>query len=140
MITQKMGINMKNMDMSMITQYGHKHEKHGHTHDHGHHHGHAHAHDSDVSSVGIIREGNIDHEVMCLRLQHFLKKGGPKIYRMKGILAIEGQAQNFVLQGVHELWDLQPGAPWEDAATRKSKIIFIGKDLDRAAIKKEVEG
>ena len=43
-------------------------------------------------------------------------------------------------QGVHELWDLQPGAPWKKGETRVSKIIFIGRNLDRAELKQEVEG
>jgi len=59
---------------------------------------------------------------------------------MKGILSIEGQSTTFVLQGVHELWDLQPGAAWKKGETRVSKIIFIGRNLDRAALKQEVEG
>ena len=41
---------------------------------------------------------------------------------------------------MHELWDLQPGAPWKEGETRVNKIIFIGRKLNREQLKKEVEG
>merc|ERR1719201_3293927 len=81
-------------------KHGHGKEKHGHGHGHGHGHKHGkhkHNHDAAVFSVGVVREGDIDHDVMCYRLQNILKTKGEDVYRMKGILSIEGQSTNFVL-------------------------------------------
>ena len=45
---------------------------------------------------------------------------------MKGVLAIKGQEQRFVFQGIHMLFDGQPMTPWGDEP-RSNKMIFIGK-------------
>ena len=55
------------------------------------------------------------------------------LFRMKGILAVQGQSQRYVLQGVHSLIDFRATQPWGSEA-RSSKIVFIGRDLDRAAL------
>ena len=55
------------------------------------------------------------------------------LFRMKGILAVKGQPQRYVLQGVHSLIDFRATQPWGSEA-RSSKIVFIGRDLDRAAL------
>jgi G3E family GTPase len=49
---------------------------------------------------------------------------------MKGVLAIKGDANRYVFQGVHMLFDGQPDRPWGKAA-RTNKLIFIGRNLDR---------
>ena len=40
----------------------------------------------------------------------------------------------YVLQGVHRITDLKPADAWGDEKP-VSKLVFIGRDLDRAAIK-----
>ena len=49
---------------------------------------------------------------------------------MKGIIAVRGEAQRFVFQGVHMLFDGRPDRPWGDAP-RASSLVFIGRNLDR---------
>jgi G3E family GTPase len=53
---------------------------------------------------------------------------------MKGILNIKGQANRFVFQGVHMLFEGKPDRPWKDALERKSQLVFIGRNLDREAL------
>ena len=45
-------------------------------------------------------------------LGKLLKEKGTDIYRMKGVLAIEGEAKKFVFQGIHMLFDGKPLTPW----------------------------
>ncbi len=52
---------------------------------------------------------------------------------MKGVLSIAGVAERFVFQGVHMLFDGRPDRPW-GSEPRSNKLIFIGRDLDRAAL------
>ena len=59
-----------------------------------------------------------------------LREKGTHIYRMKGVLSIEGEAKRFVFQGIHMLFDGKPMEPWGDEP-RSNKMIFIGKNLDR---------
>jgi G3E family GTPase len=61
---------------------------------------------------------------------------GTKIYRMKGILNVEGRDHRFVFQGVHMLFDGKADRPWKSGEMRKNQLVFIGKELDRDALMK----
>ena len=52
---------------------------------------------------------------------------------MKGVLAIKGDANRFVFQGVHMLFEGQPDRPW-GKTVRANKLIFIGRNLNRTAL------
>mmetsp|Transcript_55381 Transcript_55381/g.125863 ORF Transcript_55381/g.125863 Transcript_55381/m.125863 type:complete len:83 (+) Transcript_55381:359-607(+) len=63
------------------------------------------------------------------------------IYRSKGILSFAGQGNTkFVFQGVHETINFGPSAnPWKDDEERVSKIVFIGRGLNREELKAGLE-
>mmetsp|Transcript_18050 Transcript_18050/g.23438 ORF Transcript_18050/g.23438 Transcript_18050/m.23438 type:complete len:81 (-) Transcript_18050:246-488(-) len=63
------------------------------------------------------------------------------LYRSKGILSFEGQGTTkFVFQGVHETINFGPAAkPWGDDEERVSKIVFIGRNLNREELKAGLE-
>ena len=49
-----------------------------------------------------------------------LRRRGTDIFRTKGVLNLAGDANRFVFQGVHMLFDGQDGRPWEaDGTTRE---------------------
>ena len=56
------------------------------------------------------------------------------LFRMKGVLAIEGCDDRYVFQGVHALFEGMPDRPWEDGEARTSRLVFIGKQLNRAEL------
>lgn len=73
------------------------------THNHSHDHGHAHVHhkpihDDAVSSVSFVIDGSMDLERLNMWMGALLEMRGDDIYRMKGILNIEGNAERFVFQ------------------------------------------
>ena len=92
-----------------------------------------HSHDDRVTSVGIRLERPLDRKKLDAWLSVLLREKGADIFRMKGILDIAGQNERFVFQGVHMLFDGRADKPWGDAE-RSSAIVFIGKNLDRAAL------
>ena len=53
--------------------------------------------------------------------------------RMKGILNLRKDPDQFVFQGVHMLFDAKFDRPWGKDA-RTNTLVFIGKNLDRAAL------
>ncbi len=57
----------------------------------------------------------------------------------KGIVAITGEAQRSVFQGVHMLFDGQPGNPWGDSEPSR-RLVFIGRNLDKAALDEGFRG
>jgi len=90
-----------------------------------------HEHDDEVSSVGITVAGDLDIKKLNAWLGHLLQSKGTDIFRMKGVLAIKGDTQRFVFQGVHMLFDGKPDRPWKPGETRSNKLIFIGRNLNR---------
>ncbi len=58
---------------------------------------------------------------------------------MKGIVAVAGEAQRFVFQGVHMLFDGQPGDAGGDAE-RSCRRVFIGRNLDETALDEGFRG
>jgi G3E family GTPase len=95
----------------------------------------AHEHDDTVSSVGIHEERALDEKKLNEWLGTVLREQGTDIFRMKGILNVKGSDRRFVFQGVHMLFDAVQDKPWGDAA-RASDLVFIGRNLDRAALNK----
>ena len=92
-----------------------------------------HEHDEEVTSVGITVPGDLDPTRLNAWLGRLLREQGTDIFRMKGVLSIAGDARRFVFQGVHMLFDGRPDRPWGDAP-RTNKLIFIGRNLDRAQL------
>ena len=60
-----------------------------------------------------------------------LQARGEDLYRMKGILAIKGLPDRYVFQAVHMLFEGTPERPWRDDEKRVSRMVFIGRELDR---------
>ena len=90
-----------------------------------------HMHDQSITSVGIEVDGPVDLEKINDWLGWLLREKGTEIFRMKGILNINGSENRFVFQGVHMLFDGQPDRAWRTDETRVNKMIFIGRNLDR---------
>jgi G3E family GTPase len=92
-----------------------------------------HEHDATIGSVGLEIAGELDRKKFEGWLRKLLGERGNDLFRSKGIVALAGQARQFVFQGVHMLLDAEEGRPWGDGP-RASKMVFIGRNLDRAAL------
>ena len=97
-------------------------------------HAAGHTHDNTVSSVGITEDAPLDPKQLNAWLSELLATKGADIFRMKGILNVAGTANRFVFQGVHMLFDGKADRPWKDGEHRVSRMVFIGRNLDRAAL------
>lgn len=117
----------------------HKHEAE-HEHHKGHDHHHDHVHDSAVSSVSIVSEGLLDLDEVDDWLERLIEEKGDDLYRMKGVLNVNGYEQRYVFQGVHSILDGCPGKAWGSDEKRINKLVFIGKNLDETALRKGFKG
>ncbi|KAG8469905.1 hypothetical protein KFE25_006360 [Diacronema lutheri] len=138
----------------------HDHSTHAHTHKHAGHdeectldhdhaeHGHAHqqptansvAHwSSRVSSVGFVREGDLDMDKVNAWVGELLQAKGKDIYRMKGVLALKDTPTKFVFQAVHMQMNGEMLGPWAPGEKRESKLVFIGKDLNRQELSEALD-
>jgi G3E family GTPase len=95
---------------------------------------HEHSHDEEVSSVGISIEGELDGKKLNDWISKLLADKGGDIFRMKGVLVVKGTKKRLVFQGVHMLFDAKFDREWKDGENRTNTLVFIGKNLDRAAL------
>lgn len=100
----------------------------------------AHEHDETVGSVAIAESGTLNFERLNTWIGELLRNQGPDIFRMKGILNIEGEDNRFVFQGVHMLFDGRADRPWKPNETRKNELVFIGRNLDERELKEGFRG
>jgi G3E family GTPase len=99
----------------------------------------AHEHDASVGSVSLSRKGSVDERALNKWLYELVRDRGPDLYRLKGILNVGDARRRFVLQGVHMLLDGRPGLAWRPDEERVSRLVFIGKNLDRDALTRAFE-
>ena len=97
-----------------------------------------HEHDEEITSVGITTPGDLDQKKFNRWMSELLQTKGTDIFRMKGILSLKGQAERFVFQGVHMLFDGRPDRPW-GKEPRRNQLIFIGRHLDRDELNRGFE-
>jgi G3E family GTPase len=117
---------------------GHHHDHHAHDgdgHDYHHDHGHSHGglkhyHDEEMQSVSIAIDGDVDPERFMPWINDIVQREGPNILRSKGILAFKNEPKRFVFQGVHMILDGDVQRPWREDEPRKSRIVFIGRNLN----------
>jgi G3E family GTPase len=95
----------------------------------------AHEHDETVGSVAIVISGAVDGGKLETWMKELLQTQGPDIFRMKGILNLAGEEQRFVFQGVHMMFDGRRNRPWGPEEERGNQLVFIGRNLDGAALK-----
>ena len=114
---------------------GHAHEpEHVHSEacDHGDHGDHHSSHHSDDIAAFVF---NSDRPFDPVRLDEFLaglvNVFGPRMLRYKGVLLMQGAERKVVFQGVHQIMGSDVGAKWGETEERRSKMVFIGKNLPK---------
>ena len=98
-----------------------------------------HSHSSAVSSVCIKAKGiAVDVDLFTRWIGGLLWEPEPplEVYRSKGVISAAGSDAKHILQAVHELFDCQPSSEaWaEPVSDRETKVVFIGKGLDKDAL------
>ncbi len=97
-----------------------------------------HLHDTSVTSVGICVPGELNLARTNRWLQTLLREKGVDIFRSKGVLALKGREEKFVFQGVHMLLNMEPLETWGEGEVRASKLVFIGRNLNREELTRAV--
>lgn len=67
-------------------------------------------------------------------IQTLTQEQGQNILRLKGIFDMKGDPHRFVVQGVHMQVEGDRQRLWQPGETRWSRLVFIGRHLDRAAL------
>jgi len=62
---------------------------------------------------------------------------GTEVLRCKGVLAVQGEARQVMVQGVHHTYDTYLTRPWGDSAARGSTLVVIGRHLDKPRLQQD---
>jgi G3E family GTPase len=98
-----------------------------------------HEHDEEISSLSLISERPMDPERFIPWIEEVTRDFGMDILRMKGIIAMQGDDQRFVIQGVHMLVEGSRRQTWKADEKRVSRLVFIGRDLPKDVLKRGFE-
>jgi G3E family GTPase len=118
---------------------GHDHHDHDHHHhdddDHHPHGARGHAHGDDIEGVALSLDRPVDARRFTTWIDTLLAQKGPDILRAKGIIDVKGEDKRLVFQAVHMILEGDFQRPWGPEEKRWSRAVFIGRNLDRAALK-----
>lgn len=102
-------------------------------------------HDPLVTTCAVDLPGSLD----LPRLERWLggllwdpPPGGVEVYRVKGVVSVEGRDERFVVQGVADLFEVAPagviGSAWREVEARRCKVVFIGRLLSKEDLEQGV--
>ncbi|MFB2972834.1 cobalamin biosynthesis protein CobW [Aerosakkonema sp. BLCC-F183] len=91
-----------------------------------------HDHDDEINSVYFILDKNFEPQALVAKLQDLVEK--LEIYRIKGFVDVANKPMRLVLQGVGDRIEYFFDRPWQSSEQRQTKLVFIGRDLDRTEI------
>lgn len=93
-----------------------------------HDHEEEHEHDDDMTSVYVELAQAFDPDALIQRLKTLVQQ--QDVYRIKGFVAVPNKAMRLVLQGVGQRFDKFYDRPWQSTETPKTRLVFIGHNLD----------
>ncbi|XP_029018996.1 zinc-regulated GTPase metalloprotein activator 1 [Betta splendens] len=95
--------------------------------------------DKSILTVTFEVAGDLVEDALNVFIQDLLwektfknKDGRPmSVIRLKGIVSLAGKASQVMLQGVHELYELNDTPQLWEENQRINRLVFIGRNLDR---------
>ncbi|MDE2199105.1 MAG: GTP-binding protein [Rhodospirillales bacterium] len=98
-----------------------------------------HEHNDDIASMSFELETPIDPERFNAWIGALLAERGGDLLRTKGILAYAGEDRRFAFQAVHMIADGDFIGPWKAGEPRTSRLVFIGRNLNRPQLRRGFE-
>jgi G3E family GTPase len=96
-------------------------------------------HLSGIETISIIESGALDGLRLSLFFRELTATMGASILRMKGVLNVWGDDSRFFFQGVQMEFEGRPGPGWGPDEARQNLLVFIGRNLDRQAIERNLK-
>ncbi|WP_415398688.1 CobW family GTP-binding protein [Synechococcus sp. W4D4] len=116
--------------------HDHGHCEHDHSHDHSHEHSHAdHLAIEGFTSLSFGSEGPFS----LRKFQNFLDNQLPAgVFRAKGILWFNESSKRHVFHLAGKRFSIDD-SEWSKPSDRKNQLVVIGKNLDHAKIRKQLQ-
>ncbi|WP_298284555.1 GTP-binding protein [Acidocella sp.] len=99
----------------------------------------SHTHNEHLTSISLSTDKPLAAEKFQAWIGHILQTQGQNILRTKGILAYRNEDRRFAFQAVHMIADGDFLGPWKEGEPRTSRIVFIGRDLNRPQLRRGFE-
>uniref|UniRef100_A0A5F9C7I2 CobW C-terminal domain-containing protein n=1 Tax=Oryctolagus cuniculus TaxID=9986 RepID=A0A5F9C7I2_RABIT len=100
--------------------------------------------DQSITTVTFEVPGNVKEERLNEFIQSLLWEKNVtdkdrhcmEVIRLKGLVSIKEKPQQVIVQGVHELYDLEETpVSWADDTERTNRLVLIGRNLDKTILK-----
>ncbi len=98
-----------------------------------------HSHNDEIASVSVEVKEPLDGAKFQAWIGALLAEKGADMLRTKGILAYRGETRRFAFQAVHMMADGDFIGPWRDGEAPSSRIVFIGRNLNRPQLRRGLE-
>lgn len=99
-----------------------------------------HEHDASVVSTACKIDGEVNIAMLSRWIEHLITVEGANLFRYKGVIAVKGEEQKFVFQGVGMMFSGSfDTVKWKEGEKRESRFVFIGKNLDLEFLKMTFE-
>jgi G3E family GTPase len=116
--------------------------QHHHCHDHDHdQHPHVqdphdvNRHDARIRAFCLTFDQPLHWQAVSTWLEMLIVTRGESLLRVKGVLDVVGQDRPIAIHGVQHLFHPPACLPaWPEGEPRRSRLVFIVRDLDRAVI------
>ena len=92
-------------------------------------------HDDEVKSISLALDRPMDRRKIARWLTALCKNRGQDILRAKGIINVKDNNRRLVFQAVHMILEGDLQREWQAGERRYSRLVFIGRNLDRAELK-----
>uniref|UniRef100_A0A2K5EAQ9 CobW C-terminal domain-containing protein n=1 Tax=Aotus nancymaae TaxID=37293 RepID=A0A2K5EAQ9_AOTNA len=100
--------------------------------------------DQSIVTITFEVPGNAKEEQLNVFIQNLLWEKTVRnkdnhcmeVIRLKGLVSIKDKPQQVIVQGVHELYDLEETpVSWKDDTERTNRLVLIGRNLDKDILK-----
>ncbi|XP_044513293.1 LOW QUALITY PROTEIN: COBW domain-containing protein 3 [Gracilinanus agilis] len=89
--------------------------------------------------LGSTTEENLNIFIQNLLWEKTVKNKADhtmEVIRLKGLMSIKDKPYQVIVQGVHELYDLEETpVSWKDDTERTNRLVLIGRNLDKEILK-----
>ncbi|PLC07275.1 cobalamin biosynthesis protein CobW [Variovorax sp. RO1] len=101
------------------------------------HHDHEEDHDHDEFDSLVIELPPVDRDSLIAVLTALVEQH--TIYRVKGFVAVPNKPMRLLVQGVGRRFDHHFDRRWRDGEAQRTRLVFIGEDLDEAVLRKALD-